>query len=116
MISTESCQMMGCGREGVRKSNRRGWTDQTRECSQLACFEKPLWTLTMELIMKDRTVKQVQFWRCLWDAGGERRRWRNMVRINGLCVHNRTMEHLVIAWSGTRRRWEGAEMEGDDVM
>jgi hypothetical protein len=24
MISTESCQMMGCGREGVRKSNRRG--------------------------------------------------------------------------------------------
>jgi hypothetical protein len=25
-------------------------------------------------IMKDRTVKQVQFWGCLWNAGSERRR------------------------------------------
>jgi hypothetical protein len=24
VISTESCQMMGCGREGVRKNNRSG--------------------------------------------------------------------------------------------
>jgi hypothetical protein len=53
MISIESGQIMGAGREGVTESNGRGWTDQSNVYSQEVT---PL-NIDFELIIKDRTVK-----------------------------------------------------------
>jgi hypothetical protein len=43
--------------KGVREHNGRGWTDQSKVYSQQGYIEKLLWTLSLELITKDRTVK-----------------------------------------------------------
>jgi hypothetical protein len=45
------------GGKGVRESNGRGWTDQSKIISQQGYIKKPLWTSTEILIRKDRTVK-----------------------------------------------------------
>jgi hypothetical protein len=61
-IGIESCWIMGGGgREGIRETNRKGSTDQSKVYLQWEYIEKPLWTSTLELIMKDRTVKYVQY-------------------------------------------------------
>jgi hypothetical protein len=54
---TESCWKMAGGREEIRENNGRDWNDQTKVYSQQGYFGKPLWTLTLELIMKDRAIK-----------------------------------------------------------
>jgi hypothetical protein len=53
------CWTVGGGKEGVKESNGRGWINQSKVCSQRRYIEKPLWTLTLELIMKDMTVRSV---------------------------------------------------------
>jgi hypothetical protein len=47
----------GGGTGGVRESNGRGWTDQSKLYSQWGYIEKPLCTLNLELGMKNRIVK-----------------------------------------------------------
>jgi hypothetical protein len=42
----------GGGRERVRESNRRDWTEQGKVYSQLGYIKKPLWTPTLKLKMK----------------------------------------------------------------
>jgi hypothetical protein len=58
------------GRGGRGVSNREGWTNQSKAYSQLGYTEKPLWTLTLEITMKDKTIKQVQCWRGTCGKGG----------------------------------------------
>jgi hypothetical protein len=58
-ICFESSWIVGGGKEGVKESNGRGWINQSKVCSQRRYIEKPLWTLTLELIMKDMTVRSV---------------------------------------------------------
>jgi hypothetical protein len=82
-ICTESCRIMGGGT--VKKSNKGGWTDQSKAYFQLGYIEKSLWMLTLELIMKDKTIKQVQWGGGnLWEVGwGEWRRWNEAIGLMG---------------------------------
>jgi hypothetical protein len=48
---------IGVGGKGVRESNGRGWTDQSKIYPQWAYIETPLWTSTWILIMNNRTIK-----------------------------------------------------------
>jgi hypothetical protein len=107
-------QTNGRWRDWVRKSKRKSWTDQSKAYSQLGYSEKPLWTLTLELRMKVKNVKQVQCgMEYLWEGGSEwgRLRWSN--RVHQLHIHKekRTVKPLVIVLSGTGKGW-GREIEG----
>jgi hypothetical protein len=53
MVGTEICWVMGDGRDRYRE----GWSDQSEVYLQLGYIKKLLWTLALELITKDRTVK-----------------------------------------------------------
>jgi hypothetical protein len=63
---------MGGGREGVRESNERGWTDHSKEYSQQGYMKKPF-----EHWLKNRAAKQV-----LVGGGG----WTKEIKVREVVV------------------------------
>jgi hypothetical protein len=101
------------GRKGIRENNVGGgvWNEQSSVCSQLGYIKKPLCTLTLELKMKNRTIKQIvcgdRGHLCEW--GGEWRRWRWENIVDRLHIHiwNKMIKPLVIALSEVGRELWG---------